>query len=76
MRTIRLWEVEVGRIHMQEIIIGADNMDEAISLAVEWLKEDKPKWSGIDRDDVKAVRRSGQIVLMSTSHDQIPPPTR
>lgn len=52
---------------MITVIIASASMDEAIDLAVEWLKVEKSDWKGVDRSDVRAIKELDQIAVLKSS---------
>lgn len=63
MREVNLWEVKVGRMTMQTILVASETLDCAIDLAAEWLRNDKSEWNGVDRNDVKSIMKLSTVVI-------------
>lgn len=65
MRQLNLWRVEMGRSSTMSILVGAPLMEDAVLLAVEWLKDYRHDWKGVNRVDISSIKRMGETVILA-----------
>jgi hypothetical protein len=65
-KELGLWELTRGRVSTGTNILGADTFDEAVALAIAWIKKENPNWTRIGSGDIKSLKRLDSFAIIAS----------